>query len=554
MLEKTKLWVARHPYWALAILTFAALFPFLTKPFNVDDPLFLWAAKQIQLHPGNPYGFNVNWYGYEQSMSAVTQNPPLTSYYLALVAQIFGWNEIGLHLAFMLPAMAAVLGTYRLAKSFCTLPLFAALLTLFTPAFLVSSTTIMCDVPLLAFWVWATVFWVEGMEQDDWRRLLAAGLLASLAFLTKYYGVCLIPLLGAYTFLQKRSCWRWGGFLLIPLGTALAYQLATRALYGQGMLSGAAKYAMHTKGWRGVFEEIISFTPLVFTGGCMLTATVFTPLMWRLRTLILFIAGAVLAAILYYKNGALLNRFHDMDPAYKWPVEIQTIFWAAGGIGILALAGVEVVRRRDAKSWLLTFWIFGCFSFSAFFNWTVNGRSILPMAPALAILITRCLEQKSLVLTPVTKVLVMVCAVLTLLVTRADFLLAIAVRQSAQQAHVVCGSPPGTVWFEGHWGFQYYMESFAAKPMDFHQPELIKSGDLLVEPMENSNVVLPTPANSDLLEVFAISGPSRLATWNFEIGAGFDASFGGPLPFAFGEVEPEKTIVYRLRSSPPPDN
>ncbi len=41
-----------HPEWtALALVTVAALVPFIGKPFNMDDPLFIWAAHQIQAHP-----------------------------------------------------------------------------------------------------------------------------------------------------------------------------------------------------------------------------------------------------------------------------------------------------------------------------------------------------------------------------------------------------------------------------------------------------------------------------------------------------------------------
>ena len=289
MLEKTKLWIARHPYWTLAILTFAAFFPFLTKPFNMDDPLFLWAAKQIQAHPGNPYAFTVNWYAFNEPMWRVTENPPLTSYFIAIAAGICGWGEIGLHLAFMLPAVAAVLGTYRLAKSFCAQPGLAALITLFTPVFLVSGTTLMCDLTLLAFWVWTIVFWVEGMERNNWRHLLLAGLLASLAFLTKYYGLCLVPLLAAHGLLQKRNGGWWILWLFIPLATLLAYQLATSALYGQGLLSGAAKY---TSGWPGMAEALTLVMTLTFTGGCLAPAVFFAPLIWRLRTLALF-AGEI---------------------------------------------------------------------------------------------------------------------------------------------------------------------------------------------------------------------------------------------------------------------
>jgi hypothetical protein len=309
MLEKAKLWVAKHPYWTLAILTFAAFFPFLTKPFNMDDPLFLWTARQIQSHPGNPYAFNVNWYDFDRPMWQVTENPPFMSYFIAIVAGICGWGETGLHLAFMLPAMAAVLGTYRLAKSLCAQPGLAALITLFTPVFLVSGTTLMCDLTSLAFWVWTVVFWVEGMERNSWRHLLLAGLLASLAFLTKYYGLCLVPLLAAHGLLQKRNWGWWILWLFIPLATLLAYQLATSALYGQGLLSGAAKYTSHTKGWPGMAEAVTFVVTLTFTGGCLAPAVFFAPLIWRLRTLALVAGGTALAVGLLLKNGLLANKF-----------------------------------------------------------------------------------------------------------------------------------------------------------------------------------------------------------------------------------------------------
>ncbi len=46
----------------LTALVLVCLTPFLGKAFHIDDPLFIWAGKQIAQHPGNPYGFTVNWY------------------------------------------------------------------------------------------------------------------------------------------------------------------------------------------------------------------------------------------------------------------------------------------------------------------------------------------------------------------------------------------------------------------------------------------------------------------------------------------------------------
>src|SRR5437879_5859100 len=107
----------------LAGLTLAMLLPFLRKAVHIDDPLFLWAAWQIQAHPADFYGFTVNWYVVEEPMHAVTKNPPLASYYLAAGAALFGRSEASLHAAMLLPAIGVVIGAYRLARRLCSQPL-----------------------------------------------------------------------------------------------------------------------------------------------------------------------------------------------------------------------------------------------------------------------------------------------------------------------------------------------------------------------------------------------------------------------------------------------
>ena len=113
--------------WLVLVLVGALLLPFVNRAFHIDDPLFLWAAKQIQTHPADPYGFRVNWYGSDMAMFDVTKNPPLASYYLALVASIVGWSERALHLALMLPALSVVAGMFLLARRWCLNPALAVL-------------------------------------------------------------------------------------------------------------------------------------------------------------------------------------------------------------------------------------------------------------------------------------------------------------------------------------------------------------------------------------------------------------------------------------------
>ena len=151
----TKPRLITSPALIVVMVTIVSLLPFITKAFNMDEPLFLWAASHIQSNPLDFYGFKVNWYGSETDMFSVNKNPPLVSYYIALITSLFGWKEAVIHLFFLIPAVGLSLGTYFLARSFCSLPHLAAILTIFSPVFLVSSTSVMTDTMMLAFYVWA---------------------------------------------------------------------------------------------------------------------------------------------------------------------------------------------------------------------------------------------------------------------------------------------------------------------------------------------------------------------------------------------------------------
>ena len=553
-LNKTCRWLALHPNRTLLLVVLAALAPFLAKPFNIDDPLFVWTAQQIHAHPADPYGFKVNWYGTADPMWWVTENPPLASYYLALAAGALGWSEVALHFAFLLPAVAAILGTHRLARRFCNSPMLAALATLFTPVFLVSSTTVMCDVLMLAFWVWAAAFWLEGLEENSSGKLFAAGWLIALAALTKYFGACLIPLLVACSVIGKRQFRQWAAHLLIPLAALCAYQWVTRALYGHALLSEATDYAKYAKGFLGGSGIASGLTALTFTGGCLAVVIFLAPLLWRMRVLAMFAGGTVLLAAVNYWGGSLLKKHSAIQDVLPISVEFQIIFWAIGGLGVLELAVADVLGRRDARSWLLALWVLGTFLFAAFFNWTVNGRSLLPMAPAVGILLARRLEQKVLTGWKICPLSAAIClaasAVLALLVTRADFCLAMAVRQSAQQAGAKYGREPGALWYQGHWGFQFYMDAMGALPLDIRHSAL-KPGDTLVVPVNNTSLFPINSGTATLRETIAVSGPRRLTTWSTPAGAGFFAAAEGPLPFAFGHVPPENVFVYALKSPAP---
>src|ERR1039457_988335 len=123
--RKILLHAERHPLTTIGIFLLLTLGPFLNKAVHIDDSLFVWTAEQILKHPGDFYGFDVNWYGTTDSMASVNCNPPTTSYLLAGVMAIFGEREILLHAAMLLVGFAAAAGIFQLAKIWCDRPLLA---------------------------------------------------------------------------------------------------------------------------------------------------------------------------------------------------------------------------------------------------------------------------------------------------------------------------------------------------------------------------------------------------------------------------------------------
>jgi hypothetical protein len=137
-------------------------------------------------------------------------------------------------------------------------------------------------------------------------------------------------------------------------------------------------------------------------------------------------------------------------------------------------------------------------------------------------------------------------ATLALVVTLADHSFSHAARGLAQQVATKYRRPAEPLWFQGHWGFQYYMQESGGSPMDFNSSPL-KPGDIIVVPSNNTNLLPPAATKSTLLETITAKGLGMCATMDQVNGAGFYSSVWGPLPFSFGRRTPEKVSVYELK-------
>jgi 4-amino-4-deoxy-L-arabinose transferase-like glycosyltransferase len=551
-------WTSLHSYLLLGLTTLACLLPFSSKAFHIDDPLFVWTAQQIVHHPFDPYGFHMVWYVTDMPMSAITKNPPLACYYGGLIGIAAGWSEPAWHLAFLLPALAVVLGTYRLAKRFTASPLIAAAATLLAPGFLVSATGVMCDVMMLALWVWAVIFWLQAIDSDRPLHFVASSLLIAACALTKYFGASLVVLLLAYSLLRQRRLLASMGYLFIPVAGLAAYQLWTKALYGRGLLWDAAQYARSPQHVDQASRLASGLVGLSFLGGCALPMVCFFPFLWSRRQLLFgSLAGALagLAVAMHWVHPLI----HSSEQHWAW-VGVQFAFYVAGGIGLLALVVADYRNKRDTESLLLALWVLGTFVFAAFLNWTVNARSLLPLIPAAAILMARRLDfhkdktrlasTRWLLGIPlgmparILAVPLALSAIISLSIAWGDAAFANSERHMARFFHRQSQSQTRTAFFEGHWGFQYYMQLLGARPLEYDK-FVFKTGDLVVTP-ENATSTFPIPPQFVATqEILQIDPHAYAATMG--LGAGFYSSVWGPLPFSFGRAPSEPYLLVRLQ-------
>lgn len=524
----------------VAGVTIAALAPFLNKAYDIDDPLFLWMAQQIAQHPFDPYGSTVQWAATAQPMWVAMQNPPLCSYYIAFVGSIFGFGELAMHLAFLVPAVFVALGTYTLAKRFCRIPVLATLLTIFTPVFLISASHVMCDVMHLAFWLWAIHYWLLGLEEKKWHFLVLGSLLLTGATLTKYFGLSLLPLLFVYTVARNRRFYPGLAYLTLPVLAIVAFEFLTQQLYGHPLFTGSMSYLRTVAAEVRIPLPTRFLTGCSFVGGCMIVA----------------VALAWLGGAKSTLRGLLLLFFVGLVVWLSLPLpevgrnvlalRLQTSLFACVGLAILGLALWDIIKERSADSLLLLLWTFGTFLFATFLNWSVTARTLLPMAPAVSILLVRHWDRTSTrgLSTIVQVVWIAGAMTIAFVVAVADYYEADASRVGARYIQKRYGAKSAQVWFQSHWGFQYYMQRWQAKPLV--REASIRPGDFLIIPSNNADP-LPPPRPAIWRGGVSRSIIPLAATFAPGTGAGFYSSVRGPVPWAFARTLPDRFDVYKFR-------
>jgi len=133
-----------------------------------------------------------------------------------------------------------------------------------------------------------------------------------------------------------------------------------------------------------------------------------------------------------------------------------------------------------------------------------------------------------------------------LILTGADFHLANLYRAAAKEFGLKYTSAGRVVRFDGHWGWQYYLEQLGATPLEIKSRKMVP-GDVIVTPTSSKAFALSESKELRLIETKDYPANTLCATMNRSAGAGFYAAGLGPLPFVFGKIQPECFTVYEVK-------
>ncbi len=290
------------------------------------------------------------------------------TYWGALFARLFGMNFTSLTAATVGMALAAALSFYALLRSLGYSPLLSGLgvgLLTLNPYFINLTYSFMTDITFLALLLLGCLFYFKGFAGFDSRWgyawLLLGSLFASLAFLTRQFGLALPA--AALLWLLAGRRWSWRGVAAVALLPALV----------------AAGYYLWSRGFGPTFSSSVSREELFdlirrpsvyatraahFVYLSMLLPGVLVPLYGRVRhwkivtALALSVAEAVFL-LWQVKQGQVEQGVGTLNElSYSWltlsvpdPTLIYCLgaaltVWLAAGIAERAWPGFVLLLRR----------------------------------------------------------------------------------------------------------------------------------------------------------------------------------------------------------------
>jgi len=551
---------ARRELAVLAAVWLGLHLPFLNQAFVIDEGHFVDQTLQIVRAPTAPYSFAIRlakpWSAYEY-----LANPPGIGYFLAPVVATLGPGETGLHLACMLFSGLALLAIWLLAREVVGAGLYPALLVACFPAFLLSSHTVMPDVPAAAF-ATLSIFLLFRGDKARPAVLAWAGAAAGAAALFKYSALFVIGLLVLYPLLR-------GGrrrLDLLPVASAVAVFAVWCALsflwYGEVHLASALARESEPRPLGRLGIQALAV--LLGLGG----ATLLPPLLVIVGSARSFRISRVagLAAIAWAGVSVPLAFVDWGLPRFEYdPVNrlIGGLMLAAGGtffIVVLAQGTSSAFglwqrraepdsRRRHARWLLLVVWALG-FLLADGLLLFASPKYLVPALAPLTLLLLGGGGEPAVTWPRGSR---------TLALGATCFLaLGLSLNAGAQSAHsrryvletVVELADGVETWFTGQWSVRYYAERAGHRylPGRLTEKTIPEEGDLIFDVLDAVRHPVPEPLRAHLrvVDEASLPAPFPIQHSNPLVKAGYWAHTTGFLPYVWTR-EPVSVIrTYRF--------
>lgn len=519
--------------------------PFLNQAFHLDDVQYLDIARTVFVDPLFPLDLPYVFEGKRITLWG-HPHPPLNSYILAglLLLTEGEVSETYLHAAYLLFPLLAAVSFYFLARRFTERARLATALFVCIPTLVVTAHNLMADVPLLAFWLSATGFFIYGIDRNDARLLWGSLLPFTAAVFMAYQGLALVPLLALYAFQRRRLTLPLAALIALPAFLLFGWQLLgyfhKGAFYATTLLSYLETFG-HFRSGKMLTNGISS---LGYLGGVIL------PFPFILVTLGRRGYGLLAAAGLAIGWWLAQNRLADYTPAQK---AFFVLCFAGGFVAtlwmLLQWLKGSLMREHDPDGVFLALWYLGVLFYCVSLFIAGSARYLLPAAIPLLLLVVRAHQarlQTSGAWRGFFGALLGCQLALGMVLAHADYRFAETYRQVARdlaQSHFPSRQP---FLFSGEWGFRYYLAALGGEIMaedTAGQPGtlVVKSRLCLSKTFDNE-----LDRSLDLVDrrIYSVASPIRLL--DLRTHAGFWSDGWGVLPFWFSWEPMDEIAVYRV--------
>lgn len=473
------------------------------KPMTIDDTAYFYFAEQIAAHPTDPYGGTIFWYDQPQPAQEILA-PPVFLYYLALSVKLFGMNPVLWKWSLFPLCWLFVWSVFQLLRRFAQgLEWPMTFFVVFSPAIL-PSVNLMLDIPALAF-SWAAVhFFIRAIERGSWHPTLLAGALAGLSMQTKYTGFLTPAIFGLYA-LTHRGILRALLASMVAVALFASWEVFTALQYGE------SHFLFHLQQRSTGLLEKLEVLPLIFSLiGSIGVGLLFLGLLalrlrrrWILLSLVsvflLYLVMGLVGVTITFETTMNAVVFPPM-PTLSNSVTLSLLAFGMVGIVIWAFTGVSLWHlcrwNRKHQSARKVNWFLGCWllleigGFCALTPFPAIRR-ILGMFFVLCLILGRFASRMMRIEKNTTLLygMVIIQVFLGSLYWSVDYQGAWAQQKLAHRASDWIASnseaeKESTVWFTGHWGWQFYAERQGMRPLIPHVSR-VHVGDWIVMPDSN---------------------------------------------------------------------